>query len=124
MAMPTARFMRHMSHDEWYKSAALYELSVPVELCACGFLTAAKYVIVAFSPKAADHGLKETTIFAANKNGSLFGGFWDRKSRNPEDHTYVIQLGLDTGAELECCRVVGRDDPKAALNKLGYKLVD
>lgn len=64
----------------WFPGTALYELNESVEVVAMGFLTDTKYVIVAVSPEALDHGQKETTIFAANKTGTLFGGFWEKGS--------------------------------------------
>jgi hypothetical protein len=118
----TARLIKFLGRKNWYRGTALYELDEAVTVNACGFHTSTCYVIVADTPHAADHGLPETTIFAANKNGSLFGGFWDRDSPDPDDHTYVTKLGLDTGAEFEHCRVVGRNDHKEALKKLGYRL--
>lgn len=112
--MKTARKIRNLRRN-WFKGTALYELSEPKELSAMGFLTETRYVIVAFTPEAVDHGCSETTIFAANKDGKLFGGFWD-------GDCYVDKLTMDGGAEFTECRVVAAFDPRMALQKLGYEI--
>lgn len=124
----TATFVKLMSRKKWHPGTALYQLDEAASVVARGFLTSTCYVIVAVSPAAVgerdEFGFRhyhiETTIFAANKNGSLFGGFWDRDAEDEEDHTWVPKLGLDSGAEFEHCRVRGKYDHGAALEKLGY----
>ena len=119
--MKTARKVKNLRRN-WYKGTALYELSEPKEISAMGFLTETRFVIMAFTPEAVDHGCSETTVFAANKDGQLFGGFWDRSSSNPADHVYVEKLTMDGGAEFSECRVVAAYDPRLALQKLGYEI--
>jgi hypothetical protein len=106
----------------WHKGTALYKLNFAVTVIADGFATSTEFVIVAFTPKAIDHGKPETTVFAANENGTLFGAFEDKDSPDEEDHIYVRQLDIEE-AEFEHCRVVGRYDPEKALEKLGYTLI-
>lgn len=105
----------------WHKGTALYELSEAVCVNDYGFLTSSKYVIVAFTLYAVDHGQKETTVFAANADGTLFGGFLDKDG---DEENWVSQMDVDDGAEFEECRVVGEFNPAAALKKLqwGFEL--
>lgn len=114
--------VRDVGPPSFFEGSALYRLSEPKELSVLGFLTECHFVIVAYSPHAADHGEPETTVFAANEDGSFFGGFMDEDSPHEIDHTWIHQLSYDTGAEFERCRVRGRRDHRAALLKLGYEV--
>ncbi len=111
--------MRELKPPNWFQGSALYSLSEPVGLIAGGYATDTRYVIVAFSPKCVDHKRPETTIFAANADGELFGNFWDRDSADPEEHIFFTRLNMKT-AEFKYCRVVGENNHKKALEKLGY----
>lgn len=106
----------------WHKGTALYRLNFAATVIVDGFATSTEFVIVAFTPRAIDHGKPETTVFAANENGTLFGAFEDNDSPDEEDHTYVRQLDIEE-AEFENCRVVGSHDPAKALKNLGYLLI-
>lgn len=89
----------------WYARSALYRISPTLEV---GGRDVA-YVVVAYTPRASDHGKAETTVFLADGRGrcDAFGG-------------------LDGGAEQLSAqrRVIGRCDHKLALHRLGaYRIV-
>lgn len=119
--MMTAKKIKDLPKKEWHEGTSLYELSPEYAINAEGFIMGVQYVIVAYSPRAVDHGKPETTIFAANKDGTLFGDIEDTVDLDPDNHIYIDKLDMDE-AEYSQCRIVGKLDHTAALAKLGYTI--
>lgn len=114
----TATTVRKLGRPNWYPGTILVRLSEPIEVKSGGFLTETEFLIAAVTPEAVDHLRPETTLFAANKDGKLFGGFYD-------DDTWVPQFESRDDHDVEFSgqfRVVDSQDPAAALEKAGYRL--
>ena len=122
--LPTrATFVRALHQPDRFYRAELYSLDGWLDLSVMGFATACAYVIVAWSPRACDHGHMETQAFAANADGGFFGGFTDRGDTfggpilPQEEWNYCRQTNYEDAAFPES-RVLGGWNPQQCLRQL------
>lgn len=112
--------IRNLGRPNFHRGSSLYKVGPPIEINDRGFLTETRFVIVAFSPSASDHGREETTVFAANEKAQLFG--W--VSRDERFDAHGLRWNNDNYNDDELLeprqRVVGRLDHEAALGRLRY----
>jgi hypothetical protein len=113
-----AILIKELGYPNWYPGTKLYKVIPSVDVYHYGMLKETSFVIVAYTPRAVDHGRAETTVFAAaeHENDARAGKVFDDL---PLDSPMVELLEPRQ-------RVVGRHDPEAALKRLqgGYQIVD
>lgn len=110
--------LKALNGRNFRKGAVLYELSAPWEVRVGGFLTETRFIIVAVTKAASDHGLPETQCFAANSRGGFFGGFNDECDDGEEQQTHWVRKTDHESASFPYSRVVGRVDYDESLRRL------
>jgi hypothetical protein len=114
----TWKRLKALNGKNFRKGAVLYELSEPWEVSVDGFLTETRFIIVAVTKAASDHGLPETQCFAANSRGGFFGGFRDECDDGEEKQTHWVRKTDHESASFPYSRVVGRVDYDESLRRL------